>query len=90
MNATAATARTMRIMDGGDKALGYNSDMYYWLKQPYEYGIYVVCDYSDDVYHVCNGLPSLMKAKKHSFLKFNPYLELVNVTDITETLRNKP
>ena len=58
--------------------------MYYWLKQPYGYGVYVVCDYSDDVYHVCNGLPSLMKPKKHSFLKFNPYLELVNVTDITE------
>ena len=30
------------------------------------------------------------RAKKHSFLKFNPYLELVNVTDITECLKNEP
>ena len=64
--------------------------MYYWLKQPYEYGIYVVCDISDDVYHVCNGLPSLIRPKKHSFLKFNPYLKLVNVTYIIDCLKNKP
>lgn len=64
-----------------DRKKKITSDMYYWLKQPYGYGVYIVCDHSNDVYHVCNGMPSLIKPQKHPFLKFNPYLELVNITD---------
>lgn len=66
--------------------------MYYWLKEPYQYGIYVVNDYSNDVYHVCNGIPSLMRPPKLSFLKFNPYLELVNITEtfLDDQQENEP
>ena len=56
--------------------------MYYWLKDPGCYGVYVINDDSDKVYHVCKGRPSQIKPTKHSFLKFKPYIAFIKATGI--------
>lgn len=55
--------------------------MFYWLKEPGCYGVYVISDSSDRIYHVQDGKPAQMKPPKHCFLKFKPYMEFIKETD---------
>ena len=55
--------------------------MYHWLKEPGCYGVYVISDDSDRIYHVRDGHPIQMKPPKQCFLKFKPYMELIKETE---------
>ena len=54
--------------------------MYYWLKEPGCYGVYVISDDSDRIYHVQDGEPTQMKPPMQCFLKFKPYMEFIKKT----------
>jgi hypothetical protein len=55
--------------------------MYHWLKEPGCYGVYVISDDSDRIYHVRDGKPTQMKPPKQCFLKFKLYVELIKETE---------
>ena len=55
--------------------------MYYWLKEPGSYGVYVISDDSDRIYQVQDGEPTQMKPPKECFLKFKPYVEFIKKTE---------
>lgn len=55
--------------------------MYYWLKESGCYGVYVISDDSDRIYHVQDGLPTQMKPPKQCFLKFKPYMGFIKKTE---------
>ena len=51
--------------------------MYYWLKEPGCYGVYVISDDSDRIYHVQDEQPTQMKPPMRCFLKFKPYMAII-------------
>ena len=55
--------------------------MYYWLKEPGCYGVYVISEDSAWIYQVKDGAPTQMKPPMQWFLKFKPYMELIKKTE---------